>query len=89
MFSEWIPKSRDSEQLKKHRVSVSVLTLGTDNMWKPDERSSVGLGAKESMEEFDKQWYRVWKWCEIEQGASGEISEMGQNGKTEDTVWQP
>jgi len=27
-----------------------VLTLGTDNKWKPDEQSSLGLGAKESME---------------------------------------
>ena len=32
------------------RVPALVLTLETDNKWKPDERSSVGLGAKESME---------------------------------------
>jgi len=35
---------------EKARVPVSVLTLGTDNKWKTDERSSLGLGAKESME---------------------------------------
>jgi len=35
---------------EKTRVPAWVLTLGTDNKWKPDERSSLGLGAKESME---------------------------------------
>jgi len=35
---------------EKARVPVWVLTLGTDNKWKPDERSSLCLGAKESME---------------------------------------
>jgi len=35
---------------EKARVPASVVTLGTDNKWKPDERSSQGLGVKESME---------------------------------------
>jgi len=35
---------------EKARVPACVLTLGTDNKWKPDERSSLGLGARESME---------------------------------------
>jgi len=33
--------------------------------------------------------YYVWKWCEIDQGASEDITEVGQRGKTEETVWQP
>jgi len=78
MFREWIPKSRDSN-------------------WK-NERSILGLGARETWKidmmvlqnnEFDRQWSRVWRWCMIEQGASEEISEVGQNGKIEETVWQP
>ena len=49
---------------EKAWVPVWVLTLGTDNNWKPDEWSSPGLGTKESMEidmkvlkkkEFDRQ----------------------------------
>jgi len=35
---------------EKARVPAWVLTLGTDSKWKPDERSSLGLGDKESME---------------------------------------
>jgi len=35
---------------EKARVPGWVLTLGTDNEWKPDERSSLGSDAKESME---------------------------------------
>ena len=35
---------------EKGRVPVWVLTLGTYNKWKPDERSSLGLDAKERME---------------------------------------
>ena len=35
---------------KKTWVPVWVLTLGTNNKWKPDERSSLGLSAKERME---------------------------------------
>ena len=35
--------------------------------------------------EFDGQWCRAWKWCEIEQWANEEISEVGQNGKIEET----
>jgi len=31
-------------------VPAWVLTLETDNKWKTDERSYLGLGAKESME---------------------------------------
>ena len=68
--------------------------LGTDNMWKPDEWSYLGLVAKERMEhryegspEERLINNRVFKWCEIEQGASEEISEVGQNGKTEEIVW--
>jgi len=38
------------QQLKKVRVSAGVLTLGTDNKWKPDERNSLDFGARESME---------------------------------------
>jgi len=47
---------------EKARVSAWVLTLGTVNKWKPDERSSLGLGARESMENryegFPEE--RVW-----------------------------
>ena len=35
---------------EKARVPVWVLTLGTDNKWKPDERSSLDLAARESIE---------------------------------------
>ena len=37
---------------EKAWVPAWVLTLGTDNKWKPDERSSLGLalGAREIME---------------------------------------
>ena len=35
---------------EKARVPAWVLTMGTDNKWKPDGRSSLGLGAKESLE---------------------------------------
>jgi len=35
---------------EKSRVPAWVLTMGTDNKWKRDERSSLGLGAKESMD---------------------------------------
>jgi len=53
---------------EKWRVPAWVLTLGTDNKWKPDERSSLGLGARESMEiKYDgSPEERVWKWCRIE-----------------------
>jgi len=33
---------------EKTRVPAWVLTPGTDNEWKQDERSSQGLGARES-----------------------------------------
>jgi len=36
--------------------------------------------------EFNRQWYRVLKWCEFEQGTNEEISGVAQNGKTEETV---
>ena len=48
MFMEWIPKSMVSTW-KIMSPSMS-LTLGTDNKWKPHERSSLGLRDKESME---------------------------------------
>jgi len=35
---------------EKAWVPGRILTLGTYNKWKPDERSSLGLGAKERME---------------------------------------
>jgi len=31
---------------EKTRVKEWVLTLGTDNKWTPDERSSLGFGTK-------------------------------------------
>jgi len=38
-----------------------VLILGTDNKWKPDERSSLDLGAKENMEIIlGKQFWTHW-----------------------------
>jgi len=79
-------------------TSMSFNPQETDNKWKPDERSSLGLGVREIMEnrykgfpeeKFDRQWCRVWKCCEIEQGASEEILGVAQIGKTEETVWQP
>jgi len=67
---------------EKARVPVWVLNLGTDNKWKPNERSSLSLDGREVVwkidtkdprkNEFDRQWYRVWKWCEIEKEASAE-----------------
>ena len=55
--------------------------------------------ARESMEniykgspekkELGRQWYRVWKKGEIEQGATEEISGVGCNKNIEETVWQP
>ena len=47
---------------KKARVSVWILILGTDNKWKLDERSSLGLGAKESMENRyeDSPETKIW-----------------------------
>jgi len=36
--------------IKNSRVPGWVLTLGTNNKWKPDERNSLVMGAKESME---------------------------------------
>jgi len=41
---------REGTATVKAWVPAWVLTLGTDNKWKPDERSSLGLGARESME---------------------------------------
>jgi len=35
---------------EKARLPAWVVTLETDNKWKPDEWSYLGLGAKESME---------------------------------------
>ena len=32
---------------EKPRVPAWILTLGTDNKWKPDKRSSLGMGAEE------------------------------------------
>jgi len=40
-------QSRDNNW--KTRMPAYVLTLGTDNKWKPDEWSPLGLGAWESM----------------------------------------
>jgi len=34
---------------EKVPVPAWVLTMETDNKWKPDERSSLDLGARESM----------------------------------------
>jgi hypothetical protein len=65
---------RVGTETENTRVPVWVLTLGTDNKWKSDEQSSLGLGAKESME-------NRYEWSE-------EISEVEQNGKLE-TMWQP
>jgi len=36
-----------------------VLSLGTDNKWKPDERSCLGLGAKDSMENRYEKIYII------------------------------
>ena len=41
---------------KKTRVPVWVLTLVTNNKWKPDELRTLGLGARENN---DRQWSRV------------------------------
>jgi len=37
-------------QTATEKIRVWVVTLGTDNKWKPDGRSSLSLGAKESVE---------------------------------------
>ena len=46
----------------KAGVPAWVITLGTDNKWKPDEQSSLGLGAREGMENRYKgpPVERVW-----------------------------
>jgi len=41
---------RVGKATEKARVPAWDLTLGTDNKWKPDERRSLRLGDKESME---------------------------------------
>jgi len=48
MFMEWVSKSRDSNW--KSTSAHMNLILGTDNKWKPYEQSSLGLDARESME---------------------------------------
>jgi len=47
---------------EKARVPAYVLTLGIDNNWKPDKRSTLGLDAKESMEDIHEcsPEARVW-----------------------------
>ena len=45
---EWIPKSKDRNE--KEWFLAWVLTQGTDKKWKPDEWNSLGLCARESME---------------------------------------
>ena len=78
------------------RVQPWVLTLATDNKCKPDEMSSLSLGAKESMDNRydgfpeERVWYAIVQSliCDIEQWVNDEISEVRHNGKTEDTVWQ-
>jgi len=79
----------------KVQVPTWVLTLEIDNKWKPDERFSLGLGEKKAWKidmmvlqkkEFDRQLWRVWKLCEIEQEASEEITEVGQNGNTDEAM---
>jgi len=66
-------------------MSAWVLTLGTDRKWKADERSPLGLRAKEIMENRyeGSPEERVWKWCEIEQDANEVISGVAQNDKTD------
>ena len=43
-------KELQGKQLNKAQVPARVLTLGTDSKWKLDEQSTLGLGARESME---------------------------------------
>ena len=83
---KWIPKSMDSNwkstspsmnfnpgnRQVKTRWRGALWTWVLKKAWKIDMKV---LPKKE----FDRQWCRVWKWCEIEQGASEEISEVGQN----------
>ena len=59
MFREWISKSRGSNW-KSTSPSMS-LTLETDNKWKPDERSSLGLDAKESMGQNGEAEETLWQ----------------------------
>ena len=75
---------------EKAQVPAWVLTLGTENKWKPDEWTTLGLDARESMENRyeGSPEERVWKWCQIEQGPNEVISGMEQNEKTEEIVWQ-
>ena len=89
MSKEWIPKSEDSnwinmsfnpeniQQVKTRRTEFWAWVL--EKAWKIYtkvlQQSLIGNG--------------VWKWCEIEQWGSEEISEVGQNRKTEETAWQP
>ena len=41
---------REGAATEKVRVPESVLTLARESKWKSDERSSLGLGVRESME---------------------------------------
>jgi len=54
LFDDLICSESESQRVgtatEKARVSASVLTLETDNKWKPYERSSLDFGAKESTE---------------------------------------
>ena len=46
MFRDWVTKSRNSNW--KITSTSSVLTLGTESQWKPDEWSTLDLGDRES-----------------------------------------
>jgi len=47
---------------EKEQVPAWVVTLGTDNKWKPNDWSYLGLGAKDSMENRHERFpeERVW-----------------------------
>ena len=54
LFADLICSGSEFQRLgtgtEKAWVPAGVLTLETDNKWKPDERNCLGLGDKESME---------------------------------------
>jgi len=41
---------RVDKATERARVPTWFMTLGTDNKWNPDERSILGFGGRESME---------------------------------------
>jgi len=76
---------------EKAQAPARVLTLGT-NKWKPDERSLVDKEKIESRCDGSSEESLIGSSAEFKNDARfnrEKISEVGQNAKTEETMWQP